>query len=187
MQPRLGLFAKRPTVTHEDGRIVIRNSIMTRVLNFSTHLRRVELDPVTRTLRYTSRFFWFFVNRAEVPFDEISHLALLSGSMETGYSRVSDEIESDEGGDEFSVAFVTRSDDLLEIATYDGELGRIKGRTLDQDSPVAELVSQLVNLLGIRLETGGPKRKRLFTRCPGCRRKISRFASKCIYCKQTGR
>lgn len=187
MASRLRLFEKRPTVSHEDGRIVVCNSLVTRLLNAFTHLRRVELDPVSRTVRYSSRFFWFFTTRLEVPFDDLSHLTYLAGSMETGFSRAAEGLDTEEVEDEFSLAFVTATEDVVEICTYSGGKPKPRrGQQDDNDSPAAELVLQLRNLLGIGLETGVVNRKRIFTRCPGCGRKISRYAASCIYCKKTG-
>lgn len=184
----LGLFAKRPTVSHEDGRIVITNSLITRLFNLFTHVRRVELDPVTRSVRYASRSFWFINSRVEVPFEDLSHMTYLSGSMETGYSRSSEGLDTEETENEFSLALVTNSEDVLEIGTFSGGKPKPNARTNTEDeSPAGELVQQLHALLGINLETGIVNRRRIFTRCPGCGRKISRFAAKCIYCKKTER
>jgi hypothetical protein len=187
MASRFSLFEKRPTVSQENGRIIVRNSLITRLLNGYTHVRRVELDPVARLVRYSSRFFWFFNTRLEVPFQDLSHLTYIAGSMETGFSRAAEGLDTEEVDDEFSLAFVTTAEDFVEICTYSGGKPKPRrGQQDDNDSPAAELVLQLRNLLGVGLETGIVNRKRIFTRCPGCGRKISRHATSCIYCKKTG-
>lgn len=184
----LQLFAKRPVVSHEDRGIVVRNSLITRLCNGFTHLRRVELDPVHQRVKYSSRFFWLFNTRLEVPFADLSHLTYLSGSSETGFSKAAGEGNANEPEDEFSLAFVTKREDIVEICTFSG--GKPRRRRSDrtsEDSPAAELVRQLSGLLGIELEPERRSRRQVFIRCPVCRRKISRFASHCIYCKKTGR
>ena len=188
MAGRLRLFEKRPTVSLEDGCLVVCNSFVTRLLNAFTHLRRVELDPVTRLVRYSCRFFWFFVTRLEVPFDDLSHMTYLSGSMETGFSRAAEGLDVEEVEDEFSLAFVTHSEDVIEICTYSGgrpKPGRAGGKSDGHDVPAAELSTRLGHLLDIQLNTGVVNRRQIFTRCPGCGRKISRHAARCIYCKKT--
>ena len=182
-----GLFTIRPSVSQEYGRLVLRTSLMTRLFGLFTHLRRVTFCPVKQAVMHEVRTFWFIKDSIEVPFKEVSHLEYISGSSETGYSESAEGFDAKDAPREYSLALATKANNLIEICTFCGGAPPGKGKS---DQPPAEpsepgaIVAQLSTLLGIELKSGAVNRKQMFTRCGKCGRKVSRYASVCLYCKE---
>jgi hypothetical protein len=181
---KLGLFTIRPSVSQENGNIVIRNSLITRVLGLFTHLRKVEFCPVEKAVLYRVRTFWFMSDAIAIPFSQLSHMEFISGSSETGYSESAEGFDAKDTPREYSLALVTMANDMIEICTFGGGDSQQAGQTETESGEPTSIVQQLTNILGIKLKSGTVNRKQIFTRCGRCGRKISRHASLCLYCKE---
>ena len=185
---KLGLFTIRPSVSLESGRIIIRNSMITRMLGLFTHLRRVELCPVKKAVLYRVRTFWFMTDSLDIPFDRLSHMEFLSGSSETGHSQSAAGFDANDSPREYSLALATKDNDLIEICTFGGgdapSGAQGAGQAETESGEPISVVNQLSNILGIQLKTGTVNRRQMFTQCDRCGRKMSRHASICLYCKQ---
>lgn len=182
-----GLLTIRPAVTQEDGRLVLRNSMITRLFGLFTHLRRVTFCPVRQSVIHEMRTFWFLNDTVEIPFSQLSHMEYLSGSAETSHSESAEGYEAKDAVREYSLALVTAANDMVEICTFCGgdPPGKAKTDALPSGpSEPAAIVAQLSGLLDIQLKSGTVNRKQMFTRCGKCGRKVSRYASICLYCKK---
>lgn len=181
---KLGLFTIRPSVSQENGKLVLRNSMITRVLGLFTHLRKVEFCPIRKAVLHRVRTFWFFTDKIDIPFRQLSHLEYISGSSETGYDESAEGFDARETPREYSLALVTRDNDMIEICTFTGGDSHKAGHTETEAGEPTSIVQQLDNILDIKLKSGTVNRKQMFTRCAKCGRKVSRHASVCLYCKQ---
>ena len=182
-----GLLTIRPSVSQEDGRLVLRTSLITRLFGLFTHLRRVTFCPMKQAMTHEVRTFWFINDAVEVPFNQLSHLEYISGSSETGYSESAEGFDAKDAPREYSLALATKANDLIEICTFCGGDPPGGGESHQQPTGPSEpgaIVAQLSALLGIELKSGAVNRKRMFTRCGKCGRKVSRYASVCLYCKE---
>jgi len=182
-----GLLTIRPAVSQEEGRFVLRNSMITRLFGLFTHLRRVSFCPVRQSVIHEVRTFWFINDTLEIPFHHLSHMEYLSGSTETSHSESAEGYEAKDAPREYSLALVTAANDMIEICTFCG--GDPPGKTKVHTSPTgsgepAVIIAQLSGLLDIQLKSGTVNRKQIFTRCGKCGRKVSRYATVCLYCKK---
>ncbi|MGB0579148.1 MAG: hypothetical protein ACPGVU_05535 [Limisphaerales bacterium] len=182
---KLGLFTIRPSIGEESGRIVIRNSMITRILSCFTHVRKVEFCPFDRVVRYRMRTFWFLSAQVDIPFTEVSHMEFLSGSMETGYDKSAGDFDPTNTPRNYSLALATHHNDLVEICTFSGgdaiDIGPEHVET--EAGEAISIVQRLSTILDIKLRKETVNRKQIFERCPKCRRKVSKHASLCLYCR----
>ncbi len=188
------LFTLRPSIRETKKSIVIKTGFLTKLFTFFLYMQKVEIIPSLRKVQISKTFFWSFIFRKQLDFDDVWYIDYSYNSMTTQFGWTSSRFGAQDEVESYSISIVTKDEKFYSICSFRGEGACCTGwdgvllggdEALDykgtQESESRQFADYISKIFGVPFGKPIPESIDMKT-CPECDRETSPYNPKCLYC-----